>query len=134
MILFYNAETRAGATPPIDAGGVLKERHEIAVGAFGDWTHLVAQTRLLLWLVGIVTHLVAHPRLGERMVTTCLQSSARLSSTVYGPAQSGFPGPLEHSNVQVWLSVSWRPADGHLERGRSAPGFLLSTWGGSVRR
>jgi hypothetical protein len=32
MIPFYNAETRAGATPPIDAGGVLKERHEIAVG------------------------------------------------------------------------------------------------------
>jgi hypothetical protein len=41
MILFYNAETLAGATALIDAGGVLKEQHEMAPGTFGAWTHIV---------------------------------------------------------------------------------------------
>jgi len=42
MILFYNAETLAGATALIDEGGVLREQHEIAAGTFGAWTHIVA--------------------------------------------------------------------------------------------
>jgi hypothetical protein len=42
MVLFYNAETRAGATAQIDDGGVLNELHEIAPGSFGVWTHIVA--------------------------------------------------------------------------------------------
>jgi hypothetical protein len=42
MVLFYNAETRAGATALIDEGGVLREQHEMAPGTFGVWTHIVA--------------------------------------------------------------------------------------------
>jgi hypothetical protein len=41
-VLFYNAETRAGATALIDDGGVLRELHEHAPGSFGAWTHIVA--------------------------------------------------------------------------------------------
>jgi hypothetical protein len=40
MILFYNAETRAGATALIDEGGVLREQHEIEPGSFGVFTHI----------------------------------------------------------------------------------------------
>ena len=42
MILFYNSDTRAGATALIDSGGVLREQHEISAGSFGVFTHLVA--------------------------------------------------------------------------------------------
>jgi hypothetical protein len=49
MILFYNAETLAGATALIDAGGVLKEQHEMAPGTFGAWTHLVSDGKFILF-------------------------------------------------------------------------------------
>src|SRR5262245_5283599 len=89
--------------------------------------------------VAVVTQLVTRiassrpgvgPRLVRGQVSPCLQSMAKMSSTVYGLACSGLLGPSEYSNVQVcWcrLWVSSRPADGHLERGKSAPGFPLST-------
>jgi hypothetical protein len=51
--------------------------------------------------------------------TPCLQSMAKMSSTVCGLAWSGLLGPPEYSNVQVcWcrLWVSSRLTDGHLER------------------
>ncbi len=41
VVLFYNAETRAGATALIDEGAVLMEQHEMEAGSFGDWTHIV---------------------------------------------------------------------------------------------
>ena len=41
-VLFYDAETRAGATALIDDGGMLRELHEQAPGSFGAWTHIVA--------------------------------------------------------------------------------------------
>ena len=48
-ILFYNAETRAGATAMIDDGGQLDELHEIEPGAFGVWTHIVSDGRFILF-------------------------------------------------------------------------------------
>jgi hypothetical protein len=49
MVLFYNAETRAGATAQIDDGGVLNELHEIAPGSFGVWTHIVSDGKFILF-------------------------------------------------------------------------------------
>jgi hypothetical protein len=41
FLLFYNRQTRAGATALIDSGAVLREQHEMAAGTFGEWTHIV---------------------------------------------------------------------------------------------
>jgi hypothetical protein len=41
-ILFYDADTRAGATAVMDDGADLKELHEYAAGTFGQWTHIAA--------------------------------------------------------------------------------------------
>jgi hypothetical protein len=49
MILFYDAETRAGATGQIDEGGVFNELHEIDPGSFGAWTHIVSDGKFILF-------------------------------------------------------------------------------------
>jgi hypothetical protein len=53
--------------------------------------------------------------LGFSSLTSCLQSSAKVSSTVCGLARSAPRGPREYSNVQArWcrLWVSLRPTGG----------------------
>jgi hypothetical protein len=48
-VLFYDAETRAGATALIDDGGVLRELHEHDPGSFGNWTHIVSDGKFFLF-------------------------------------------------------------------------------------
>jgi len=48
-ILFYDAETRAGATALIDEGAQLQEQHEFEPGTFGQWTHIVSDGRFILF-------------------------------------------------------------------------------------
>jgi hypothetical protein len=55
---------------------------------------------------------------GTRTADPCLQSTARLSSTVYGLARSGLLDPSAYSNVQVCWCRLWV----------SSPGFAFSTW------
>src|SRR5215510_2231552 len=49
MILFYDKETRAGATAMLDKGAMPREQHEFDPGTFGDWTHIVSDGRFLLF-------------------------------------------------------------------------------------
>src|SRR6266508_2097508 len=48
-ILFYDAETRAGATALIDEGAQLQEQHEFEVGTFSQRTHIIANDRMILF-------------------------------------------------------------------------------------
>jgi hypothetical protein len=69
---------------------------------------------------------------GLEPLSPCLQSMAKMSSTVYDLARSGLSGLPESNNVQVcWcrLWVSSRSTDGHVGRGRPAR-IALSTRAG----
>jgi hypothetical protein len=71
------------------------------------------------WLGGLPCSGKHGPRVVHSQLITCLQSSAKLSSTVHGLARTVFKGPPEYGNVQTrWcrLWVSSRSADDLLIR------------------